>query len=415
MIDKREMQFLYRDGDDYVFMDNESYEQLHVAPVGARPTPPTTSSTAPPSSLQMYGDEIVGSDLPAAVELNVTETEPGVQGDRVSGARKPATLETGLVRAGAAVREPGRPHQGRHPHRRVHHPGLGVSLADRAARRARARPRPALRGRDQGHHGRRGARRPAGRPRTTSPTALVTAVDEHRRPHRRPPRSASPRAGPLSRMPALDRAALRMGDRRADHPARRAHRRGPRRRRSSWPRASRPTTPAASSTASWRGSRWRCAAAMRRRRSPPFSRSRRRTTRPPSSRSSTRSSSTSTASSGTGIRPTARRPTRAWACPRARSPRWPSRRTAWPAPWMAGSRSRRGARRSAPSWPSTMAPTLSLPPRPGPPRRGGSTSMCSTWWRPFGRWCPSRCCRTPAPGSRSTSSAAASPTTSTQS
>ena len=47
--------------------------------------------------LQMYGSEIVGSDLPAAVELTVTETEPGVQGDRVSGARKPATLETGLV------------------------------------------------------------------------------------------------------------------------------------------------------------------------------------------------------------------------------------------------------------------------------------------------------------------------------
>ena len=47
--------------------------------------------------LQMYGDEIVGVDLPAAVELVVTETEPGVQGDRVSGARKPATLETGKV------------------------------------------------------------------------------------------------------------------------------------------------------------------------------------------------------------------------------------------------------------------------------------------------------------------------------
>jgi elongation factor P len=45
----------------------------------------------------MYGDEIVGSDLPAAVELAVSDTEPGVQGDRVSGARKPATLETGLV------------------------------------------------------------------------------------------------------------------------------------------------------------------------------------------------------------------------------------------------------------------------------------------------------------------------------
>ena len=47
--------------------------------------------------LQMYGGEIVGVDLPAAVELSVAETEPGVQGDRVSGARKPATLETGLV------------------------------------------------------------------------------------------------------------------------------------------------------------------------------------------------------------------------------------------------------------------------------------------------------------------------------
>ena len=45
----------------------------------------------------MYCDEIVGSDLPAAVELVVADTEPGVQGDRVSGARKPATLETGLT------------------------------------------------------------------------------------------------------------------------------------------------------------------------------------------------------------------------------------------------------------------------------------------------------------------------------
>jgi elongation factor P len=47
--------------------------------------------------MQMHGSEIVGVDLPAAVELTVAETEPGVQGDRVSGARKPATLETGLV------------------------------------------------------------------------------------------------------------------------------------------------------------------------------------------------------------------------------------------------------------------------------------------------------------------------------
>jgi elongation factor P len=49
------------------------------------------------ANLQMYNGEIVGVDLPASVELTVTETEPGVQGDRVSGARKPATLQTGLV------------------------------------------------------------------------------------------------------------------------------------------------------------------------------------------------------------------------------------------------------------------------------------------------------------------------------
>jgi elongation factor P len=96
IVDKREMQLLYRDGADYVFMDVTSYDQLHV--------PPATLGDAAQyvkegdnAVLQMYGGEIVGVDLPAAVELSVAETEPGVQGDRVSGARKPATLETGLV------------------------------------------------------------------------------------------------------------------------------------------------------------------------------------------------------------------------------------------------------------------------------------------------------------------------------
>jgi elongation factor P len=96
MIDKREMQFLYRDGSDFVFMDNESYDQIQVPPaaLGDAASYIVDGSTV---VLQMFGDEIVGSDLPAAVELTVSETEPGVQGDRVSGARKPATLETGLV------------------------------------------------------------------------------------------------------------------------------------------------------------------------------------------------------------------------------------------------------------------------------------------------------------------------------
>ena len=96
MIDKREMQFLYRDGEDFVFMDNESYEQLHVGPAALGSA---SSYIVDGSSvvLQMYGTEIVGTELPAAVELTVADTEPGVQGDRVSGARKPATLQTGLV------------------------------------------------------------------------------------------------------------------------------------------------------------------------------------------------------------------------------------------------------------------------------------------------------------------------------
>ncbi len=96
MIDKREMQFLYRAGDDYVFMDNSTYDQLEVGPgsLGEAANYLVESSDA---ILKMFGDEIVGVELPAAVELDIAETEPGIQGDRVSGARKPATLITGLV------------------------------------------------------------------------------------------------------------------------------------------------------------------------------------------------------------------------------------------------------------------------------------------------------------------------------
>ena len=96
VVEKKDMQFLYRDGDDYVFMDTSSYDQIHVGPttLGA-----ATRYIVDGSSmvLQFYKDEIIGTDLPAAVELAVSETEPGIQGDRVSGARKPATVETGLV------------------------------------------------------------------------------------------------------------------------------------------------------------------------------------------------------------------------------------------------------------------------------------------------------------------------------
>ncbi|MCL2393291.1 MAG: elongation factor P [Acidimicrobiaceae bacterium] len=95
LIDKREMQYLYPDGDSYVFMDNTDYEQLHAtrASLGSAANFLKAGDSA---VLQMFDGEIVGVDLPASVELEVTDTEPGLQGDRVSGARKPATLETGF-------------------------------------------------------------------------------------------------------------------------------------------------------------------------------------------------------------------------------------------------------------------------------------------------------------------------------
>jgi elongation factor P len=96
IIDKREMQYLYRDGDDYIFMDNVSYDQLNV-PSGSLGEATGYLKPTDNAQIQLFNDEIVGVDLPASVELEVTETEPGIQGDRVSGALKPATVETGLV------------------------------------------------------------------------------------------------------------------------------------------------------------------------------------------------------------------------------------------------------------------------------------------------------------------------------
>ena len=95
-VDKRTMQYLYKDGTDYVFMDTSSYDQMTVAPssLGTATNYLLENNTV---ELLMFGDEIIGVELPASVEIPIAETEPGVQGDRVSGARKPATLTTGLV------------------------------------------------------------------------------------------------------------------------------------------------------------------------------------------------------------------------------------------------------------------------------------------------------------------------------
>ena len=93
-VDKRDMQFLYHDGEAYVFMDTETYDQMNI--------PAETVGDA--ANFLLDNQEAVVSvhegrplfvDLPASVELTVQYTEPGLQGDRSSGGTKPARLETG--------------------------------------------------------------------------------------------------------------------------------------------------------------------------------------------------------------------------------------------------------------------------------------------------------------------------------
>ena len=96
VVDKREYQYLYSDAGEMVFMDTQNYDQMQVPPssIGDAAGFLLEGNTA---VLQMYNSEIIGVDLPAAVEMSVTYTEPGLQGDRSSAGRKPATVETGLT------------------------------------------------------------------------------------------------------------------------------------------------------------------------------------------------------------------------------------------------------------------------------------------------------------------------------
>jgi elongation factor P len=93
-VDRRDYQFLYRDGDDFVFMDTASYEQLPVpaATVGAAAGYLLENQNA---TIAMNNGNPLYVELPASVVLEVTYTEPGLQGDRSSAGTKPATLETG--------------------------------------------------------------------------------------------------------------------------------------------------------------------------------------------------------------------------------------------------------------------------------------------------------------------------------
>ncbi|MHB1211305.1 MAG: elongation factor P [Candidatus Nanopelagicales bacterium] len=93
-VDKREMQYLYKDGEDWVFMDTQSYEQTHVSDevVGDSAKYLLENQNA---IVATHDGVPLYVELPASVELMITYTEPGLQGDRSTGGTKPATLETG--------------------------------------------------------------------------------------------------------------------------------------------------------------------------------------------------------------------------------------------------------------------------------------------------------------------------------
>jgi elongation factor P len=93
-VDRRDFQYLYRDGDDWVFMDTSSYDQVHVpdAVVGDNAKWMLEGQAA---ILATHDGVPLYIELPASVELMITYTEPGLQGDRSTGGTKPATLETG--------------------------------------------------------------------------------------------------------------------------------------------------------------------------------------------------------------------------------------------------------------------------------------------------------------------------------
>ncbi|MDP8904795.1 MAG: elongation factor P [Chloroflexota bacterium] len=95
-LDRRQVQFLYRDGSDYHFMDSESYEQfsLTAEQLGEAAQYLKDGMTLDRTT---YEGETIGVELPVTVDLRVAETEPGFAGDTQSGARKPARVETGLV------------------------------------------------------------------------------------------------------------------------------------------------------------------------------------------------------------------------------------------------------------------------------------------------------------------------------
>ncbi|RFU61929.1 elongation factor P [Bacillus sp. V59.32b] len=95
-IENRKMQYLYASGDNHVFMDNETYDQIELPEKSIERELKFLKENME-VHIMTFQSETLGVELPNTVELEVTETEPGIKGDTASGGTKPATLETGLT------------------------------------------------------------------------------------------------------------------------------------------------------------------------------------------------------------------------------------------------------------------------------------------------------------------------------
>lgn len=95
-VEKRDMQYLYRDGEDFMFMDSTNYDQIRISKQTVGEAVDYLLENAD-AIVAMHEGNPLFIELPASVELVITYTEPGLQGDRSSGGTKPATVETGIT------------------------------------------------------------------------------------------------------------------------------------------------------------------------------------------------------------------------------------------------------------------------------------------------------------------------------
>jgi len=96
IVERKGMQYLYADGTDFVFMDLDTYDQVHVGPEVMGDTGRYLAESAE-AQVAMHEGVPIAVDLPASVVLAITETAPGAKGDTKTGAMKPATVQTGAI------------------------------------------------------------------------------------------------------------------------------------------------------------------------------------------------------------------------------------------------------------------------------------------------------------------------------